>query len=166
MMEGTRVRRAVALCGLFAALAVGAAACGGDDDNGGGGPKERRFQSQYEQIRKQLIEPASAALGEALEAAPSQSDAEIAETFQEREADIAEILDRLRELEPPGDLEDETDSLIRSLDDVQTNLDNISLFASRHQITRAIPEAQRLAEHVETAGSARDDLEDELGIDD
>lgn len=166
-MEGTRVRRAIGLCGLFAALAFGVAACGGDDgDDDGGGLRETRFETQYEQIREQLIEPASAALGEALETAPSQSDAEIAETFQEREADIAEILDRLRRMEPPSDLKDEMDAVIRSLTEVQTNLENISLYASRHQITRAIPEAQRLAEHMETASSAREDLESELGIED
>ncbi|HEV3376599.1 MAG TPA: hypothetical protein VG126_04905 [Thermoleophilaceae bacterium] len=104
-----------ALAAVLATLVL--AACGGGDDE--------EFSEDFPGLSERI-----AALGEevgnALETADTASDRELAGQFERFDQRLGELRRELEELEPPEDLADERDDLVRAMGDVRESLGDIA----------------------------------------
>jgi hypothetical protein len=107
------VRSRLALLFCIALLA----GCGESD--------EEQFRDDFDPINERLSDLGEE-VGDALQAARSKSNTEIAEQFDGFAEDIADIGQDVEELDPPEDLQDEVDRLEGAIADVETALTTIA----------------------------------------
>jgi hypothetical protein len=109
------VLRALVL--VAASLSLALAACGESE--------EEKFRDAYDPVGENL-EDLGGEVGDALQAAESQSDQQLAEQFGSFADDMGEIRGEIEELEPPADLEEDVDELEQAVEDVEGSLRDIS----------------------------------------
>jgi hypothetical protein len=107
------VRRALAL--LTVALAM--AGCGDDDSD--------RFREDYKSANA-LLNDLGVEVQEALQAAETRTDRQLADQFEELADDLARIQEEIAGLEAPNDLEDEVERLDSRIDAVEESLRTIA----------------------------------------
>jgi hypothetical protein len=131
-------RATVLLAAGVASLAI--AGCGGDDG--------ASFEEDYPAVSDRLV-TLGEQIGQAIEDAPTESDAALADQFGGFARQLGNLRQDLEELEPPEELADERDDLAAAMGDARTSLQGIATAAQEGD-----PQAAREATLELVDGSA------------
>jgi hypothetical protein len=88
--------------------------CGGDDGDGDGGTSKEDYASEVEAIVPSALDEITS-LRDAIQRGESAE--EITSKFDETETAFQDSIDELENLDPPDDVADENQELVRALDD-------------------------------------------------
>jgi hypothetical protein len=121
------------------------------------------FASGYQAATIQL-QQTSAAIGAAIQAAPSKTDAQLAEQFRDLAGRWQAALSSLETLTPPGGLASQFNTLKDAVSRAESDLNAITAAAETHNKAAAEQASASLVADVEAARSADAPIRQQLGL--
>lgn len=121
------------------------------------------FKKSYQSITTQL-QQTSAAIGSAIQGAPSKTDAQIHSTFQALATRWQNQLSQLSALKPPSDLAAKFNTLTSAAGRVESDLSAIVAAAAIHSKTNAEQAAASLVNDAVATRSADAPIRQKLGL--
>jgi hypothetical protein len=156
------VQAFVVRVGIAAALLL-PVGCGGGNSDSSSSSQTATFKTAFSSAVDQLGQT-SKAIGTAIEHASTQTDAQIASTFNDLAGRWQSGVTQLQALEPPSNLSTTYNTLTVAATRAETDLKAIVVAANSHSATAAAAASKSLVIDVANAKSAATTLTNKLGI--